>query len=234
MRPDVVTLAALGPHAETGGRFFGVTNLIETMVLVAILPVAARARPGVAIAVCGLAIVLVGWSRAGADGGGLLVLAAGLLVAGLLRCDRGRGCRPGASSPLPRRPLPCLCCSLRSIALVGGSSHVTRTLDEGPGGLGTDLRRRLELSLEAATHNPHTIAICVVALVTLLVVAVRVRPLPPSATALLVGLGVSLLVNDSPPDVLVTGAIGAVAMDVEHRWASRGRADPSPHSHVDQ
>ena len=72
--PEAVALSPFGP--SQAGRFFGVSNLLETMLLVpALLGPWLLGRLGLAVGV--LAIVTVAGNRFGADGGGLLVLLAG-------------------------------------------------------------------------------------------------------------------------------------------------------------
>ena len=64
--PEAVALSPFGP--SQAGRFYGVSNLLETMLLVpALLGVALLGRLGLAVAA--LALVAVGGSRFGADGG---------------------------------------------------------------------------------------------------------------------------------------------------------------------
>ena len=75
--PETNALAAIGPHPDGGVRFFGVTNQVETLLLAPVLAAAATSRRWLAT-VGLLALVALGWSRAGADGGGVLVLLAGL------------------------------------------------------------------------------------------------------------------------------------------------------------
>src|SRR5262249_18396503 len=70
--PEVNALAIVGPHPDGGGRFYGVTNEVETLLLVPVLPGGPLAAA--------LGLVVVGWSKAGADGGGLVVLAAALIA----------------------------------------------------------------------------------------------------------------------------------------------------------
>ena len=85
--PDVNALAAIGPHPDGGGRFFGVTNQVSTLLLAPSLAAAALAGVVGAIAIGLLLLVTVGWSRAGADGGGVLVAATAfaVLLAGMTR-----------------------------------------------------------------------------------------------------------------------------------------------------
>ena len=85
--PDVNALAAIGPHPDGGGRFYGVTNQVETLLLPPALAAAASVGVAGAAAIGLLLLVTVGWSRAGADGGGIVVVAAAwaVLLAGLAR-----------------------------------------------------------------------------------------------------------------------------------------------------
>ena len=66
--PETQSLALLGPHPWGGGRFYGISNELETMLLAPALLLGVAAAP--------LVLLTVGWSKAGADGGGILVLLA--------------------------------------------------------------------------------------------------------------------------------------------------------------
>ena len=83
--PVTNALATIGPHPDGGHRFYGVTNQVETMLL-------APALAG-GLVVAPLALVAVGWSRAGADGGGLVTYAAGYAMLAL------RAVRPDHAAP---------------------------------------------------------------------------------------------------------------------------------------
>ncbi|MDX6491403.1 MAG: hypothetical protein QOD43_1648, partial [Gaiellaceae bacterium] len=78
-RPEWNTLAVIGPHPDGGGRFYGLTNQVETLLLSPALVLGAlaglRALPVVALVVA----AGVAASRIGADGGGLVVYLAGFL-----------------------------------------------------------------------------------------------------------------------------------------------------------
>ena len=96
--PEVNALAIVGPHPDGGGRFYGITNEVETLLLAPVL-VAATAWfwP-----VAALALANVAWSKAGADGGGILVFAVGLATLRLRLAGRAltvRGWRWSRSSP---------------------------------------------------------------------------------------------------------------------------------------
>lgn len=201
--PEAVALSPFGP--SQAGRFYGVSNLLETMLLVpAILGAALLRRRGVALAA--LALVAVGGSRFGADGGGLLVLLAayGTLLL------RTRGMR------LDARHIGGLAVAalVAGIALVGldaafgGSSHVTQAVGEGPGAVLGDVAGRLELSARR-TFDAAGPAFAVLASLAVLVVVATRTPRRPATDAVLVALLVSLVVNDTPGDVLGFGAVAA-------------------------
>ena len=91
--PEAVALSPFGP--SQAGRFYGVSNLLETFLLLpALLGPALLGRAGIAVAA--LALVAVAGNRFGADGGGLLVLLAAYATLAL------RALRPRAR-PAPRR-----------------------------------------------------------------------------------------------------------------------------------
>ncbi len=78
--PETQSLALLGPHPWGGGRFYGISNELETMLLAPALTLGLPAAP--------LVLLTVGWSKAGADGGGIFVFLtayAWLLVASCAR-----------------------------------------------------------------------------------------------------------------------------------------------------
>jgi hypothetical protein len=86
---------------------------------------------------------------------------------------------------------------------VGGSSHVTDALSDGPVGLAEDLGRRVELSFERATAGPGVALLVFGGIAALVLLALRERR--PVLLSLLAALGVSLVVNDSPNDVVIAG-----------------------------
>ena len=108
-------------------------------------------------------------------------------------------------------------------ALLGGSSHVTDAVGGGPGTLFDDLDRRLRISWAGATSAGHTAFLCLLSLGGLAWLGIRGRR-QPAIVAMLVAIGVSLLVNDTPVDVLGYGALGCLALtawDGDARRASR-------------
>lgn len=204
---ETVSLAALGPHPEGGGRYYGMTNQIETLLLAPALTVggivALPLLPFVALA----SLVVVGWSRLGADGGGLVVYAAGFAALALLR-----------TRPTPARAVVAAAAVIvvglilvGLDALTGGSNHVTHAVGGGPGSLLSDLWRRLHLSWRGIVNKTDHLEITLVSLAALIALAL-IRPRSRTLDALLVALGVSLLVNDSGFDVLRFGALVAIAV----------------------
>ncbi len=211
---QTVALSPLGPSQAS--RFYGVNNLLETLLLAAtLLGVARLRRAGVAVGA--LALVAVAGNRFGADGGGLVVLLAGLIV--LAQRLRGVTLTPRRLA-LAAAAAVALALALAGLdAATGGSSHVTRALGEGPSVLAGDLGDRLELSARRTVASPGPLAVVLGSLALLGLVATR-RPRTPVTDALLVALAVSLLVNDTPSDVLGIGAAAAIALHRLERTAS--------------
>ncbi|HLM33442.1 MAG TPA: hypothetical protein VK285_05180, partial [Gaiellaceae bacterium] len=216
--PTTVALSPWGPGQV--GRFYGVTNLLETMLLVPALAGAAYLWPrfgpiGLGL-VAALAFATIAGNRFGADGGGALVLGVAYAVLVVELAGGGR-----------RRLLVALGSAAAAVliltgldAAIGGSSHVTRAVDDGPGELVEDLRRRLEISWNVATSSWYAALVVATALAALALLTVRLvrgnasresRALP---LALAAGLLASLFVNDAPHDVAVVGLIGYLAVSV--------------------
>ena len=203
VNPEAVALSPFGP--SQAGRFYGVSNLLETMLLVpAVLGVGLLGRFGVAVA--GVALVGVAGSRFGADGGGLLVLLAAyatlLVRTQPVRIDLKRGMAIGAAAVLVGIALVGL------DAAVGGSTHVTLPVGDGPAAVLAAVADRLELCARRTFESVGPAFAALASLVVVIVVATR-RPRRPMTDAVLVALVVSLVVNDTPGDVLGFGAVAA-------------------------
>jgi hypothetical protein len=191
-----VALSPLGPTQNA--RFYGLSNLLATLLLVPALAGAVllgrRFGMWAFVGVAALAIVTVGGSSFGADGGGAVVLLTAFLVLAALEHGLDRRLAIGAGVVV----------AVLALALaVGGSSHVTDALADGPVGIAEDLGRRLRLSFERATAGPGVALLVFGGIAALVVLGLRERR--PLLVALLAALGVSLLVNDSPNDVVVAG-----------------------------
>jgi hypothetical protein len=195
--PVTNALATIGPHPDGGHRFYGVTNQVETMLL-------APALAG-GLVVAPLALIAVGWSKAGADGGGLVTYAAGYAMLALRRFGRITPRRVAVAVAVV------LAGGLLLVALdaaAGGSSHVTHAIG---GGLPGDLAHRWRVSYDGATRSVGAF-IMFASGVALLVFVALIRPRPPLVDAMLVALVVSFIVNDTPQDVALWGALGAISL----------------------
>jgi hypothetical protein len=195
--PVTNSLATIGPHPDGGRRFYGVTNQVETLLLPPALIAGLVAAP--------IALVAIGWSKAGADGGGVLVYAAGYATLALRAYGRVTAKRALVAAALV---------ALLGIALValdavtGGSSHVTRALGTGLPG---DLAHRIHVSEQGVTRSFGSFALFAIG-VAILVFVARIRPRPATLDAMLVALVVSLVVNDTPQEVMFWGAFGSLTI----------------------
>jgi mono/diheme cytochrome c family protein len=184
--PATESLALLGPHPWGGGRFYGISNEVETLLLAPALVLGLAAAP--------LVLVTIAWSRAGADGGGLLVYLAG--YARLL--------------PRPRLALVgALVLAVLFVAVdaaTGGHSHVTNSVLHGH--VFHDLRHRWHTSWHGLTGAWGRAVVSALAAAALVWVATR-RERRPVVDAFLLAILVSLVANDTPQDVLFWGAIAA-------------------------
>jgi hypothetical protein len=208
---ETSSFAAIGARPENGGRFYGFQNQVETMLLVPGLLGAALAGRRLFIPVALLVLVTVGASFAGADGGGVLVFTAGFLFLWLrLR-----------AVPLTARNLALAGAAVVGIgvavvgidAALGGSSHVTRSLEEGPLNVLGDMAHRLWLSAHGLVSSRDSALIIGVSLPVFAWVVSR-RPRFATVDAVLIAVAVSLLVNDSPRDVAGIGALSCAALRI--------------------
>ena len=217
--PETVALSPFGPSQS--GRFYGINNLLETMLLApALLGAALLGRAGILVA--GLAFVTIGGNRFGADGGGIVVLAVAYLVLWL----RLRGERPSwRLAGLVAAGAVALALALLGLdAATGGSSHVTAAVGDGPVALAGDIADRIELAVRRTAASLGATAVVLGSLAILVAVALRARR-SPVLDAFLVGIAVSLVVNDTPGDVLGMGAAIAIALaryTPERGWLSSG------------
>jgi hypothetical protein len=207
--PETSSLAALGPHPDGGVRFYGISNQVETLLLVPGLLGAALLGPALLPIIAAFVLVVVGASALGADGGGVLVFAVAYLFLWLrLRLI-----------PLSARNLALVTggAILAGLVLVGldaalgGASHVTRMLGDGPDALFGELAHRWHVSLDGYVSSWQATVIITASLAALVWIGLR-RPRYAVVDAVLVALAVSLIVNDSPRDVASYGAISCAAL----------------------
>jgi cytochrome c551/c552 len=212
LSPETNSLAVLGARPDGGGRFYGMTNQVETLLLPPLLAAVAIGGFGWLVPLGALALVTVGWSEAGADGGGLLVYATALAVLAF---------RLRELAVTPRR-VAIAAAGVVALALgfvavdaaLGGSSHVTRAVGTGPDTLFGDLAHRLHLSWASLTKDLHNELLFAGCLLVLVWIGTR-TPRRATVDAMLAALAVSLLVNDTPVDAIGLGALGCLAL---FRW----------------
>jgi cytochrome c551/c552 len=205
--PETNALAVLGARPDGGGRFYGIGNQLETLLLVPVIAAVAVGGLRWLVPIAALALVTVGWSKAGADGGGLVVFATAFAVL-LVRLSPG---------PFTWRRL--VLAGAGAVALVfaligidaalGGSSHVTHSV--GSGSLFGDFERRIHLSWASVTRAWYSAALFLGCAAVLVWIAAR-RPRYASVDAMLLAVVVSLLVNDTPVDVILLGTLGCLAL----------------------
>jgi hypothetical protein len=114
-------------------------------------------------------------------------------------------------------------------AAFGLSTHVSRSLGDGPESLASDVADRISLSWSRATAGWGVGLAVLGGIVALAVLVVRLPRLglpAPERTLLAsfaTAIAVSLVVNDSPLEVAVWGAVGYLALE---RWAARASNTP--------
>jgi len=203
---ETVALSPFGPSQS--GRFYGINNLLETMLLApALVGTALLGRAGVGVAA--LAFVTVGGNRFGADGGGIVVLASACLV--LLVRVQGRRLTWRLAALVAVSAVALALLLLGVDAATGGSSHVTAAVGDGPVTLARDIGDRIELSVRRTAASVGATAVVLGSLAILAAIALHARR-EPVLIAFLAGLAVSLVVNDTPTDVLGIGAAIAIAL----------------------
>ena len=171
--PETVALSPFGPSQS--GRFYGINNLLETMLLApALLGAALLGRAGILVA--GLAFVTIGGNRFGADGGGIVVLSVAYLVLWL----RLRGEQPSwRLAGLVAAGAVALALALLGLdAATGGSSHVTDAVGDGPSALAGDIADRIELSVRRTAASLGATAVVLGSLAILIAVALAGAPKP--------------------------------------------------------
>ena len=231
--PETNALAAIGPHPDGGVRFFGVTNQVETLLLAPVLAAAATSRrwlvdrrPPRARRARLESCRRRRWRRAGVARRAGCARRAGRAAARLRRSRRAGGSRRARARAAPRR-------HRRRPGRVEprddrGRRRALRASRTTWGGASTS-------RWAGATASWHAALLCAAgARACSSAVAVR-APRHRATTAFLVALAVSLVVNDSPVDELVWGAIGAAALlawenasSARRSWSTVPQASPAP------
>jgi hypothetical protein len=219
--PEVNSLAAIGARPDGGGRFYGAGNLTETILLTVSLEAAALLGGLWIPVVFLLSLVTVGWSRAGADGGGIVVLVVAFGVLAARMYD--------IRFTVRRVVLGALGVAVAVAAIVGldaatgGSSHVTHAFRRGPVSLAEELAHRVHISAASVGSSGMQAAVFAVSIVALVVLWTR-PPRFPAGDALVAGIAVSLLVNDSPGDIASAGALSYAVLWAYERVRQPARA----------
>jgi hypothetical protein len=234
----LVPLSIPGPNPASGSRFYGIGNEIEATVgalvplgVGAALASAESTRDGGRVAagaflVVGLiAAAAFAFGAFGADVGAAIVLPAGAAVAAAVALGSRRGLLLAVLVPLG-----CLVALLGADLLLGGSSHLTRSLLDA-GGLseaGDVFERRIRLAATSFTRAPNLpfIALTLIAIGLALTHRDRVRAwfsersaLAGFAGAVAAGL-VGTVSNDSGAILLILGSAFAAAA-AGYAWALR-------------
>jgi hypothetical protein len=209
--PETNALAAIGPHPWNGGRFYGITNQVETLLLGAALAAGAAFADLRVLSLAALCLVIVSASSIGADGGGIVVFAVAFAVL---------WARLGHRHPAWLGLAVALVVGAVALdALVGGSSHVVDTIRGGPSELWDAFERRMRVSWSIATSSVSQAAAFVLG-VGLLAWFGTLRPRAVAVDAFLAGIAVSLLANDSPTKV---AGFGAVMCGALRAWSVESR-----------
>jgi hypothetical protein len=221
-----VALSPLGPTQNA--RFYGLSNLLETLLLVPALAAAAllARRYGVRgfVAAAALALVTVAGSRFGADGGGAIVLAVGFAVLGVALAGGGR-----RALALGLAGAAAAVALLAADALIGPTTHVGESLRGGPDELARDIADRVELSWDRATAGWGVGLAIAAALIALAVLVARGSRRPfPLPLAVAAAIGASLLVNDSPKEVAVGGLVSYLVAERLTRDGQEGSGGYTP------
>ena len=213
--PTWPALAAIGPNPGEGGRFYGCTNLTTSIVLAMGLFAGAVFGLRGLVPVAMLSLVTVGWSKAGADGGGLVVLAAAFTALGNASCggtadgaggrrrgSGGRRCSASRSSGWTRQ---------RAVTAMSRNASV-----KGRERCSTSSAPDCTSRPSGSSSSWHAALVFAIAIAALVLLARR-RPRFAAGDALLVGVAVSLLINDTPQHVAAAGAISYGALWVFER-----------------
>jgi len=208
-----LSFAPMGP--ELTSRFFGVSNLLESLLLVPALLgarfLAARYGPVAFAAVGALALATIAENQLGSDGGGAVVVgvAFALLAVQMIGARR-------------RFTLPAL--GLAALIVLGlvnldaaasGPDHLRGAVRGGLGGLANVAANRVPLAYARMLEQWWLVFPGIAALVIGGLVARqgRSRHERAVAVALLGGLAASLVVNDSPGPVLMAGFTAVMAIE---------------------
>jgi hypothetical protein len=210
-----VSLSPFGPTQNS--RFYGLSNLLSAMLLVPALAGAGLLRITAgwapALLLGAISLVAIAGSRFGADGGTAIVLCVAYAVLAVEVAEARRRAVVAAIAVAAAAGAAVIAID----AATGSSSHLTDSIGGGAGSFAADLRDRIVLSWERATERWYLVVLVVAGAILLVLLVARLlesglpRYLRAIPLALAVAVAVSLLVNDSPLDVVAVGLVAYLA-----------------------
>jgi hypothetical protein len=211
--PSALSLAPIGP--ELTSRFFGVSNALETLLLVPSLAGTAllvrRFGPAAFALGAPVALVTIAENRLGADGGGAVVVgvAFAVLAVGVV------GARARVAVPALALAGAVVFALVSLDAATGSPDHLRGALSGGIGGIAAALAHRIPLAYARIASQWYL----VFPLGTLVLLAARTRAasVPRErrvvVAAFTAAVATSLLVNDSPGPVTLTALAAFVSLE---------------------
>ena len=210
LHPEAVSLAPMGP--ELTSRFFGVSNLLETLLLGPALLGAyllGKRFGWIAFAaVALLSLVTIAENQLGADGGGAIVIGVAFAVLAV-----------GMSGAGWRLVVPALAFAALAVfvlldldAASNSPDHLRGAMHGGINGFVHIATNRVPLAY-ARMVEQWWLLIPAAAALTIGVLAARSRQTSALGLSLLAALGASLLVNDSPGPVMIAGLAAVLALE---------------------
>ncbi len=203
VHPPALSLAPLGP--ELTSRFFGVANLLETLLLVPALAAARKRGPLGFAAVALLSLATIAENRLGSDGGGAIVLGVGYAVLAVLMLRaRLRWVIPALAGAAA------VVFTLVDLDAAGSApDHLRGALDNGFTGFLHVLANRVPLAYDRMLEQWWLLFPLFFTVVVGIVAARR----SAVVGALLAALATSLLINDSPGAVALMALPAVLALE---------------------
>jgi hypothetical protein len=203
VQPWSLALAPIGP--ELTSRFFGVSNLLETLLLVPAVLAAALLGLKSVFPVAALALAVIAENRLGSDGGGAIVLG----VAFALLAVRLAGWRRRTAIPALGGAALIVLALVNLDAAWSGPDHLSGALSGGFRGIAHVAANRVPLAYARMVHQWWLLIPAFFAAV----VGVAAARTQPAAFALCGALLASMLVNDSPGPVMIGGLTAVLALE---------------------
>lgn len=210
VHPEALSLAPMGP--ELTSRFFGVSNLLETLLLGPALLGAKLLTdrlgwPAFA-AVALLSLLTIAENQLGSDGGGAIVIGVAFAVLAV-----------GMSGAGWRLVVPALAFAALTVfvlldldAATNSPDHLRGALHGGVSGFARIATNRVPLAYTRMVEQWWLLVPAAAVLVIGVAVA-RSRRTSALGLAMLAALGASLLVNDSPGPVMIAGLAAVLSIE---------------------